>query len=292
LVIRPDLPAPLRGALWMLTAGICYVIAATIARRYLGDTYSAYQLTFIRSVVAVAFIAPMLARSGRRGFHVRRFRLCLLAAALTYFSIMCWFFAATRMPVADFFTLQFTTPLFTMTLAMVVLRQKVGPRNWAATLVGFAGVLVVLRPGIAEVTAGALVTLMSSAGYATVNTVIKVLSRTEAPTAIVFYANLLILPLSLPLALAHWRTPDGADAALILAVTLFMTVAFVSTARAIQAADARIVQPVSFLRLIVAAAIGFIVFGETPDLWTWVGAAINFASTYYVIMREGRRGGH
>ena len=239
-------------------------------------------------MVAITLLAPMLARAGRTAFHTSRIGLHVLCGLFTYVAVLCWFYAATRMPVAEFFALQFTTPLFTIALAMVVLRQSVGAKNWLATFVGFAGVLIILRPGIIEVTLGALAALISSAGYASVNTTIKVTSRTDSSTAIVFYVNLLMVPLSLPMAVYDWRMPDWTDWPLIVGVAVFSTVAFVATTRAVSAADARVVQPVNFLRLPIAAAFGWFFFNQVSDRWTWIGALVIFASTTYVLTRETR----
>ncbi len=287
LIPHLNLTAPLRGALWMALASFCYVSAATAARHISAD-YSVFELAFIRGVVAIVFIAPMLARAGRTAFYTRQPALQALSGLFTYLAILCWFFAAMRMPVAEFFALQFTTPLFTMALAMVILRQSVGKRNWVATLIGFAGVLVILRPGMIEVTLGAIATLASSAGYASVNTTIKALSRTDSPTVTVFYTNVLILVLSLPMAVVFWKTPSWSDWPPILGVAVFSTIAFLATARAITAADARVVQPVNFMRMPTAAVFGYFLFNEAPDMWTWAGALTIFASTYYVLTRATR----
>ena len=284
------LPAPsasLRGALWMLFSAVCYVVSATLAR-HLGDGYSAFEITFIRAVIAVALIAPILMRSGSPVLYTRHIGLHMLAALFTYLAILFWFYAATRMPVADFFALQFATPFFTLALALLVLRERVAGANWIATLVGFAGVLVILRPGAIEVSLAALAALASTVGYASVNTIIKVLSRTDSTVVIVFYVNLLMVPLSLPMAVVEWRTPGLGDALLLGGMAVFSTVAFLAVARAISVADARVVQPINFLRMPIAALFGFVFFSEFPDLWTWVGAFIVFSGAYYVVRGERR----
>ncbi len=287
MTVPINLPSPLRGALWMLFAATCYVVSATFARK-LGDSYSVFELTFIRSVIAVIVLAPMLARAGKTAFRTKRIGAHLLCGLCAYSAILLWLYGAARMPVAEFFALQFITPLFTIALAMVLLRERVGARNWIAALIGFAGVLIILRPGLIEVTLAALATLASSAFYASANTVIKALSRTEQSTAIVFYTNLLIVPLSLPMALIEWKTPLWADWPLITGIAVLNTLAFLAITRAINLADARVVQPVNFMRLPIAAALGFVLFQELPDMWTWVGAVTVFACAYYVVTRETR----
>ena len=271
----------------MLFAAVCYVASATLAR-HLGDSYSVFEMTFIRAVIAVALIAPLLVRSGKRVFYTRHIGLHVVVGLLAYLAILFWFYAATRMPVADFFALQFATPFFTLALALLVLRERVAGANWIATLVGFAGVLVILRPGAIEVSLAALAALASTVGYASVNTIIKVLSRTDSTVVIVFYVNLLMVPLSLPMAVVEWRTPGLGDALLLGGMAVFSTVAFLAVARAISVADARVVQPINFLRMPIAALFGFVFFREFPDLWTWVGAFIIFSGAYYVVTRERR----
>ena len=198
-----------RGSLWMLLSACCYVASATLLRR-IGDGYSAYELTFLRSIIAVILLAPLFLRNERMQIWPERGFMLLLTAALSYLGILFWFTAAARLPVADFFALQFTTPLITIVLAVLFLRERADPKSWAATLVGFAGVLIVLRPGLIAFTFGAFAVLVSSAAYASVNTVIKSLSRTVSVTGIVFYANLLLIPISLPMAIIEWRTPEPA----------------------------------------------------------------------------------
>lgn len=278
----------MRGALWMLFASFCYVCAAAAARHVSTD-YSVFELAFIRAVVALIILTPVLARAGRSAFYTRRPGLQMLSGVFTYLAILCWFFAAMRMPVAEFFALQFVTPLFTIALATIILGQRAGLKSWLATFTGFVGVLIILRPGLIEVTLGALATLASSVGYASVNTTIKVLSRSDSAAVTVFYTNLLMLPLSAPLAVFYWRTPSWYDLSLIVGVAVFSTVAFLATARAISTADARVVQPINFTRMPIAAVVGYFIFSEISDLLTWAGALIIFASTYYILTRETRK---
>jgi drug/metabolite transporter (DMT)-like permease len=105
---------------------------------------------------------------------------------------------------------------------------------------------------------------------------------------IVFYINLLMVPLSLPMAVLNWQTPGLNDGLLMAGIAVMSTIGFLSVTRAIALADARVVQPVNFMRMPIAALFGFIFFSELPDSWTWVGALTIFASTYYVVTREAR----
>jgi len=283
---RPD---AVIGAFWMLVSALCYVASATILRG-LGDAYSPFELTFIRSLIATAIILPMfLHQGGKMTLIPPRFLMHLAVAGFSYLGILFWFQAAAIMPVADFFALQFTTPLFTIALAIIFLRERADAASWAATLVGFAGVLIVLRPGMLEITFGAIAALLSSVGYASVNTVIKSLSRTTSATIIVFYGNLLLAPISMPMALADWKTPLLEDWPAILGVSILSTFGYLTITKGITLAPARVVQPVNFMRMPFAAVAGWIFFTEFPDLWTWVGAVVIFLSTTYAVQRGARQ---
>jgi drug/metabolite transporter (DMT)-like permease len=214
----------------------------------------------------------------------------LAVAGFSYMGILFWFTAASTMPVADFFALQFTTPLFTIAMAIFFLRERADLASWIATIVGFAGVLIVLRPGMLEISIGAIAALLSSVGYASVNTVIKSLSRTTSPTIIVFYGNLLLAPISMPMALVHWQAPRLEDWPAILAVSILSTIGYLSITKGITFAPARVVQPVNFMRMPLAAVAGWIFFAEFPDIWTWVGAVIIFLATTYAVQRGTRKG--
>lgn len=273
----------------MLLSACCYVASATLLRQ-IGDGYSAYELTFLRSIIAVIMLAPLFLRNERIWVWPERAPMLLLTAVLSYLGILFWFTAAARMPVADFFALQFTTPLITIVLAVMFLRERADAKSWAATLVGFAGVLIVLRPGLIEFTAGAFAVLVSSAAYASVNTVIKSLSRTVSTTGIVFYANLLLIPISLPMAMVEWQTPLPVDLPAIIGVGVLSTIGYTSVTRAISLTTAKVVQPVNFMRMPIAAVVGLVFFGEFPDVWTWVGAIIIFVATTYAIQHGSRDG--
>jgi drug/metabolite transporter (DMT)-like permease len=188
--------------------------------------------------------------------------------------------------VADFFALQFVTPLCTISMAILFLRERTDRTSWICALIGFAGVLVILRPGLIAITTGALVALISSAGYASVNTIVRSLSNRVSATAIVFYANFLLVPISLPLAIYDWKTADWPE---ILGVCVLSTIGYVTVTRAITLAPARVVQPVNFMRMPIAAGFGFAFFGELPDLWTWVGAVVIFLATSFAVQHGTRR---
>jgi drug/metabolite transporter (DMT)-like permease len=200
------------------------------------------------------------------------------------------FYALANMPIADAFALQFTIPLFTILAAVAFLGQSAGKGSWIACFVGFAGALAVVRPGFATVTLAAGAALASSVMSAGSNTSIKLLSRTDGPALITVYSNLIMLPLALVPSLFVWVTPAWAEVPAIAGMAVLHALGGYCFTRSVAAADARVVQPFQFARMLFAAAIGFVLFRELPDAWTWTGALIIFAAAYYVARREtGRR---
>ena len=153
-------------------------------------------------------------------------------------------------------------------------------------LAGFAGAVVIVRPGLIEVGLGTLAAVGAALLFASVNNTVRVLSRTESAMTIVAYGNLILIPLSLVPAIPEWITPGWDDLPWLCCVGVTATVAQFAITRAVATAEARIIQPLDFVRLPFAAGIAWVVFGEGSDIWTWVGAAIIFAAASYVLRME------
>ena len=154
-------------------------------------------------------------------------------------------------------------------------------------MVGFLGTLIVMRPGIIEITLASAAALTMAFLYAGTNTTIKLLSRRDTPEVITLWTNLLMLPLALIPALIFWVTPTLDQWPLVIGVGIISSIGGYCFTRSVAAADARIVQPFQFSRMIFATAIGWNMFSELPDLWTRVGAGEIFCASYYIVYREG-----
>lgn len=271
-----------RGALWMLFASFCYVASATLTR-YLGGRYPTFELTFLRCAVGVCVLTPVVLRGGVGQLKTRIIHIHGMRMAATYVAILLWFYAAETVPVGDFFAIQFASPLFTIGAAALLLRERVTWKSWLAALVGFGGVLLIVRPGYIPISLGVTAAVASTLAYAVVNTLIKVASRFDPPAVMTFYVNALILPVSAIPAWMVWKTPVWADVPTLLGVALFATLAQFCVANAISLADARVVQPMNFMRMPLAALFGFLAFAEFPDLWTWLGAVVIFGAAWYAV---------
>jgi drug/metabolite transporter (DMT)-like permease len=275
------------GIFWMCLA-ICISTASGACVRKLAGEIPTMELVFFRNILALVILAPWMMRQGFRSLQTTRLPLYGLRVFFAYTAMLMLFFALAEMPIADVYALQYTIPLFTILLAVVILKQKADAYSWIATLVGFAGVLIVMRPGVIELTLAAICALSSAFMSAGSNTTLKLLSRTEGAGIITVYTNLLMLPLAAIPTIFVWITPTAEQWPWISGVALFSAVGGYCFTRAVSAADARVVQPFQFTRMIFATAIGYVLFIELPDIWTWVGAAVIFGSTYAIALREAK----
>jgi drug/metabolite transporter (DMT)-like permease len=278
----------LAGIFWMTLAGALSACAAGLIRQ-LGGVYPAIELVFFRNIAGLAVVVPILLhRGGFGGLGTRRLPMYCLRVTFQYLAMVLLFYALANMPIADVFALQFTIPLFSILMAVMFLGQQAGSRSWIACLVGFAGALLVVRPGFEVIGLAALAALGSALMSGGSNTAIKLLSSTDGAVLITGWSNLLMLPFALVPALFVWVTPSWRSAATIAGMAVLHALGGYCFTRSVAAADARIVQPFQFSRMLFAALVGFAMFGELPDAWTWAGAAVIFASAYAVI-RQTRR---
>ncbi|CAN0531567.1 unnamed protein product, partial [Laminaria digitata] len=193
--------------------------------------------------------------------------------------------------IAEVVSLSFTQPNFTFLLAAILLGEKFSRIRVLAILGGFAGVLILLRPGFTEIGFGAAVVLGGAVSYAFSNVCIKKLMTTESATATTVWVNILMCPLAGIPAAFYWVTPTLPDLALMAGVGLTGTAGIWFISRAYAAAEMSAVVPFDFLRLPIVATAGWLWFGETTDMWTFAGAVVIFASTYALAQSEARKRG-
>lgn len=275
------------GIFWMCMATLISSISGGLVRELAGQI-PAMELVFFRNLIALAVLIPVVRRQGVGLPDRSQIPVYALRVLFAYGAMVMLFYALARMPIADVYALQYMIPLFTILLAVIVLKQPADIHSWGACLVGFAGALIVMRPGIIEVTLASAAALSTAFMHAGSNTTIKILARRDNPEVITLWTNIGMLPLALIPTLFLWVTPTAEQWPLILGIGLISSIGGYCFTRSVSAADARIVQPFQFSRMIFATAIGWIMFSELPDLWTWVGAAVIFAASYYVVYREGK----
>ena len=278
------------GALWAMAAAVSFAVMMTSVR-HLGGRFDAFEIVFVRSLVGLFMVVPLVAGSGLRALRPTRLPLHVVRTLFALFAMVTLYYALAEIPVADAIALTFLIPLFTTVAAVAVLRERVGLHRWTATLVGFGGALVIIRPGFVALELPVLLAVLSSLLYAGAWSCVKILTRTDSAVVTVFWMNVLMVPLTAVPAAFAWVDPTPEDALPLLVMAVSGWAAHVCQARAFAATDASAVMPFDFLRLPLGALFGFLLFAETVDAWTWAGAVIIFAAGYYVTLREARGGG-
>lgn len=273
----------------MLGFGLFFALTS-LCVRHLSETLPPIQIAFFRNVLGLILIVPLLLKDGTRLLKTSRPGMHLLRSTSGLIAMYAMFTAISLLPLAESTALTFTSPLFATMGAALFLGEVVGKRRWSATVVGFLGAMIILRPGIAAISPAALIALVAAVFIASSMLMVKSLSRTENPTTIVFYMTSIMAVMSLPAALYIWVPPTPESWPWLIALGLIATSSQLMMARAFRAAEASVVLPFDFSRLIFASIVGYLYFGEIPDLWTWVGAGVIFASTLYIAQREARLG--
>jgi drug/metabolite transporter (DMT)-like permease len=275
------------GILWMVAAAGLFSIAFSIVR-YLSPWFSTFEITFFAQVVGALIVLPWRLRHGLGAVHTRRFPLHLLRSLTAYGGMLAGYYSLMTISLAESIALQFTLPVWTAILAALFLGERVTMHRWLAIGCGFIGVLVILKPGFADISIGTVAALAAAATYAASDTASRAVSSTDRPPVTVLYGFVILVPVSAIPAAATWVTPTLDQVPVIVVFGIFALGAQWCLAKSFSLADASLVSPVLFLRLPFLATIGYFVFGQVTDLFTWIGAAIIFVATYLLARREAR----
>lgn len=274
-----------RAVLFMTASTLMFGTMAAVIR-LASEQLHPFEIAFFRNFFGFVFALPLLFRHGPSLLKTSKLPLYFVRCLIGIVSMLAGFWAIVHLPLAQAISLSYSTPLFVTIGAVLVLNEVVRARRWTAVLIGFLGVLVIVRPGAESFTFGSVIALLAAAMSASVAISIKFLSRTEKPDAIVLYTTLLWVPMSLLPALLHWVWPSGIVWLWIVLSGMFGTLGHMLWTRALKLADASLLTPISFIQVAVVAVYGYFLFGEVIDRWTLLGVAIIFASNMYIARRE------
>jgi drug/metabolite transporter (DMT)-like permease len=277
------------GAIWMgLSAGL-FACADGTAKALSQNSIHVFEIAFMRYVLCLIFLAPYMLLFQRHLLKTQHPYAHLTRALMVSVAQILGYYALSRMFVADVTAINFARPLCITILAVLMLRERVAWRRWVATIIGFGGVIVMVRPGAAGIDPAALAALGTMLLFSGQSVIIARYADTEKPLQYVFFYHVLATFLFAVPAFLTWRDPTIADLALMLQLGFVSLFAEICTIKALSSGEASVVGPVEYVRLIFAALIGYTVFSEVPGPATWIGAAIIVASALY-IARTGRFG--
>lgn len=278
----------MRGILLMVVATLSFSGMHTAIKYVASTDMHPFEIAFFRNFFGLVVLFPIFLKHGLAPLKTTRFGLHFGRVALNIGSMLAFFYAISITPLAEVIALSFAAPIFATFLAIVLLREVVGLARWGAILIGFAGTVVILRPGFEEITLGPILALVAAMTWGSAVIIIKSLSRTDSSLTITLYMVLLMTPLSLIPAVFVWEWPTWHQLIFLVMVGGFGTVGHLSMTQAIKLAPTNVVMPIDFVRLIWVAIIGYFIFGEVPDIFIWVGGAMIFVSGLWIAHGENR----
>ncbi|HEV7544539.1 MAG: hypothetical protein QOI93_3688 [Rhodospirillaceae bacterium] len=279
------LPPNVQGALWLVSGGFIFTSTSAMIR-LLSTQVESVQTAFFRAVISVILLLPMIVAGRVKPWHSKRIIGHFWRTAMGTGSMVLGFYAVSMLPLADATAIAFSQPLFSVVVAALVLGEKVRWRRWSATVIGFAGVLIMVRPGEGSLQLGALVALANAAAVSISILLVRRLSDSETPLMIltqfaIFSTILLTVP-----AILVWRWPDLWGWMLAVGIALSATVGQYFWVQAFKAGEMSAVAPFEYMRLPFAVFVGWLIWGEMPVIWTYVGASIVIGSALYIAHRE------
>ena len=259
-----------------------------VAIRLASETLHTFEIAFFRNFFGLLAAMPLLLKHGpcllKTTQLPRYFIRCLIGVA----SMFCGFWAIGHLPLAQAVSLSYSTPIFVTIAAVIFLHEQVRARRWAAVILGFIGVLVIVQPGSASFSTGSLIALVAAVLSGIVSIQIKQLSYTEPADRIVFYTTLLWVPMSIVPALFVWEWPQGIAWLWVIAAGVLGTGGHMLWTRALKLGDVSALTPISFMQLPLVAIAGWLLFDEALSRWTALGAAIIFIANAYIAHREAQ----
>jgi drug/metabolite transporter (DMT)-like permease len=271
----------------MCAAATAFALMITLVRQ-LTDGLHPLQVVFFRTAFGLVAMLPWLLRQGVGVLRTGKLRPHLLRALIGIFAMVGWFTTLSLMPLAEATALSFTAPIFTSVLALLILGEVMRLRRWTATVLGFLGALIIVRPGFAAIQPAALLAIATAAIWAGSTILVKIMARTESAGAITTYMVLLTTPMTLLAALFVWQAPTLEQLGWAALLGAAGSGGHFCMSRALATADATVVAPFDYLRLPIVALIAFVAFGEVPGVWVWLGGGVIAASSIYIARREAR----
>lgn len=258
----------------------------SVAVHHVGQRVPSVEIVFIRTIFYVLFLVPWVLKTGILSLATPRWRLHLVRGLVGAAAVQCGFYAIANMPIADATAISFSRALFLTILAIIFLGEKVGIHRWSATLIGFLGIVIMLKPGSASLEVAALVGLGGAALVAALNILVRMLSSTERNEQIMLYSALINVAVSAPFAFALWVSPTPMEVLMLFGAAATGFVGQWSMIEGFRAGEASALAPISYIRLIFALILGYFLFGQVPSVHMMAGAAIVVAAALYTMHRE------
>jgi drug/metabolite transporter (DMT)-like permease len=276
---------PLAGIAYMLLTGLLFVGVIAIVK-HLGGALPAAESAFLRYLFGLVFLLPIIGNLRRARLSGRDLGLFGLRGAAHTIAVILWFFAMSRIHMAEVTAMNYMSPVYVTLGAALFLGERLAARRLIAVGAALLGALVILRPGFRELSSGHIAMLFAAVLFGVSYLTAKMLSGRVSPTVIVGLLSITVTIGLAPFAAAAWVTPSLSQLGWIAAVACFATAGHYTMTLAFQAAPITVTQPVTFLQLVWSVLMGALFFGEPVDGWVVLGGGIIMAAVSFITWRE------
>ena len=267
------LPRNLRGGLWILGGGVFSTVMVTLIK-IVGEDVSIFQILLVRQVTMTIVVMPVIARSFPAALRTNIIGLHVLRVTFALVAMIAGFTAVIHLPLAEATTLSFAKSIFVTLFAVWLLHEQAGARKWIAVLLGFGGVIVILRPDVTGLNIYALLGILSAAAAGYVMILIRRISQIDRPVTILAYQAFMVGGLMLVPAIYFWVPPTPLQWVFMMAIGLLAVTSQSANIQAYKVGDASAIAPVDYVRLLFAGLIGWLIFHESPEMETLIGATL------------------
>tara|TARA_B100001142_G_scaffold312784_1_gene348602 strand:- start:2063 stop:2953 length:891 start_codon:yes stop_codon:yes gene_type:complete len=278
---------PITGALWMVLTGLCF-IGVYVGVKYVGTRLPASESAFLRYLLGLVFLVPILRSLWREGLTLEAMKLGAARAFAHTIAVTLWFYSMTRLSVAEVSAMSYLTPVFVTAGAVVLLGERLALRRGLAILFAVIGVLVILRPGFREISMGHFAMLGGTICFGASYLIAKRLTDLVSAEMVLALLSIGVTIGLVPLAFPIWITPTIFELSMLFLVATFAVAGHYTMTLAFRAAPLTVTQPIGFLQLVWAVAVGYFLFGERIDLFVILGGLIITSSVLYITLREAQ----
>jgi len=276
---------PITGIFWMLVTGVCFICVTALVK-YMGPRLPAAEAAFLRYAIGLLFLLPVLGTLRSAHLNRRQWSLFGLRGLLHALGVILWFYAMTRIPIAEVTAMNYLAPIYVTIGAALFLGEKLATRRIFAVCMGLAGAAIILRPGFRDVSTGHLAMLVAAVVFGGSYLLAKVLADEVKPAIVVVMLSVFVTIGLAPFALPVWIMPSFRELLLLAAVAFFATAGHYTMTLAFAAAPLTVTQPVTFLQLLWATLLGAVFFAEPVDIWVVLGGAVILGSVTFITWRE------
>ena len=275
----------LRAILLTMSGSFFAVLMEALIRAAQYDS-NVYTIGFFRFFFGLIIIFPYLVKNKFTPYKTKNFKFYFIRGLFNIPMMIFGFGALVYVPFEQFKAMHFLSPIIVVLLSFIIFREKIYLYRIFALLIGFAGMLIIVRPGIIEFNIGTIMILTSLTFWSFIIILSKFVSKDDSPITMVTYQYTLMTFFSLPLAIYFWVTPSLTSLIYVFVGAISGTILHLSLALSYKYADLSVTQPIWFTGLIFGSGIGYFAFNETPDLWTWLGGIVVFSSVLVITYNE------